>query len=143
MGTQQALTTKQLEFLTTIYSIEEFAEGKEITTSIDEMLICTFGYTEKEYDELTEVLIQYGYIDDDVKLTIDGKQYITLFTEELQKKIDTPNIVINNQFALVNIKELNVGINTKIEKSGGNPVLSFMSKLLVAVAPAVISSVIK
>ena len=63
--------------------------------------------------------------------------------EKLQKKIDNPNIVINNQFSLVSIKELNVGINTKIEKSGGNPVLSFISKLLVAVAPTVISSIIK
>ena len=73
MGTQQALTTKQMEFLTTIYSIEEFAKDKEITTSIDEMLICNFGYTEDEYDELTEALRHYGYIDDSVKLTIDGK----------------------------------------------------------------------
>ena len=107
------------------------------------MLICTFGYTEKEYDELTEVLIQYGYVDESIKLTIDGKQYIALFMEDLQKKVEAPTIIINNQFSLLNIEEFNAGINTKIEKSGSNSFLGVVAELTKSVIQAKLGIVTK
>ena len=130
MGTQQALTTKQLELLTLLYSIEEFVEKEakeEIVTPINEILISNCVYKEEEYDELTEALIAYGYVDDSIKLTTDGKQYIALFTEDLQKKAENPNIVMNNQFSLINMEAFNAGINTFIEIGKEN---SFLTKMV-------------
>ena len=119
MGTQQALTTKQLELLTLLYSIEEFVDKEakeEMVTPIDEILISNCVYKEEEYDELTEALIAYGYVDDNIKLTTDGKQYIALFIEDLQKKAENPSIVMNNQFSLINMEAFNIDNFIKIAK---------------------------
>jgi len=117
MGTQQALTTEQLELLLLICSIEE-RKRKEELPPVDEVINQSCIYGAGKYDELTGVLNHYGYIDYTDNLTIDGRQYVDLFLEDLQKKAENPNIVINNQFTLINIEALNAGINSFVDIAG-------------------------
>lgn len=130
MGTQQALTTEQLELLTIIYSIEDFSKGKGVTTSIKEILTQDHYMTVEEFNNHYGALVYYGYLDKDGVLTIDGKQYISLFMEYLEVKERNPSIVINNSFALINIKKLNVGLNAVLEVEGIGEIIKGIAGLV-------------
>ena len=122
MGTQQALTTNQLELLTLIYDIEEFGREHGNETGIKEILTQDGFMSDVEFDEISKVLIYYGYLSEDGEVTIDGKQYINLFVEYLQEKEKQPDVVINNQFSLINIENLNVGLNTFLNFGEGGEI---------------------
>lgn len=108
MGTQQALTTNQLELLTIIYDIEEFGKKHGNETAIKEILTQDGYMSDVEFEEISQVLIYYGYLSEDVEVTIDGRQYINLFVEYLQEKEKHPDVVINSSFSLINIENLNI-----------------------------------
>ena len=111
MGTQQALTTKQLEVLTLIYDIEEFGKKHGNVTGIKEILTQDGYMQDEEFDKYYKVLDYYGYLSVEGNVTIDGKQYLDLFVEYLQEKEKHPDIVINNSFSLIDLENLNVGLN--------------------------------
>lgn len=111
MGTQQQLTTAQLKLLILMYDIEEFAKENEVTTSKKEIITQDNYMTVEDYDKFSEVLCEYGYITEDDDLTIDGRQYVELFAENIEEKKQNPSIVLNNRFSLINLEELNAGIN--------------------------------
>lgn len=111
MGTQQALTTNQLELLTIIYDIEEFGKKHGNETDIQEILVQNDLISEEEFEEISEVLIYYGYLSEDREVTIDGKQYINLFVEYLQEKEKHPDVVINNSFSLIDFENLNIKLS--------------------------------
>ena len=118
MGTQHTLNTEQLKLLILLKAIEEFGEENGNETPIHEIL-CQDKFMEPETtDELLGALNDYGYIDEDDKLTIAGKQYIALFEDDLQRKKETPNIEINNSFSLINLEKLVVGLDASIELGG-------------------------
>lgn len=112
MGTSQALTTNQLELLTIIYAIEEFGKKHGNETAVKEIITESDLMSPEEYDEISDILSYYGYLNKYEEVTIDGKQYIALYAEYLQEKEKNPSIAINNSFALINIENLNIGLNT-------------------------------
>ena len=120
MSTQQQLTTEQAEVLITLSLLEKFEDEGDISMSekIDRFSWDCIGVDGDEVDELLETIEYYGYINSESCLTIDGKQYIALLSEHLDKKSENPSIVINNQFTLINIEKLNAGINAVIESVG-------------------------
>lgn len=118
MGTQQALNTEQLKLLILLKAIEEFGEESGNETPVFEILGQDGFMKPETADELLGALNDYGYIDEDDKLTIDGKQYIALFEDDLQRKKETPNIEINNSFSLINLEKLVVGLDASIELGG-------------------------
>lgn len=119
MSTQQQLTTEQVEFLTLICSIEELRKVEELPPSFI-ILTQDKAYTTEEYEELSEVLQHYGYLDEDDKVTTDGKQYLALFAEYLDKKSENTNIVVNNEFTLLKLDKLNIGLNAFIDIAGSS-----------------------
>lgn len=128
MGTQQALTTKQLEFLILVESIEEFGKKNGNQTAIMEILTQDKFMTVEEYLELDRVLEYYGYLNEYGNTTVDGRQYVALFLEDLQKKIENPSIVINNQFTLINIEALNAGINNFVDIAGNSDIFKLVAE---------------
>lgn len=117
MGTNQELTTEQVEVLIVIDEINKYlAKTREflrdkMAVVIDESLHTTDGCM-----AVIEVLEYYGYvkecedIDDEYELTIDGKQYLALFKEYLNEKSNNP-VIIHNSFSLINIENLKVNID--------------------------------
>lgn len=77
MGTQQALTTEQIELLIIISEIEEFdrKHPRNIPQGgIKEILESSNIMTSEEFKRLANVLEYYGYLHNGDELTIDGKQ---------------------------------------------------------------------
>ena len=122
MGTNQALTTEQVEVLIVIDKINKYlAETKEflrdkMAVIIDDSLRTTDGCMAD-----IEVLEYYGYVrecedvDDEYELTIDGKQYLALFKEYLKEKSNNP-VIIHNSFTLINIENLKADIDACLGK---------------------------
>lgn len=174
MGTQQALTTKQLEVLIVLNAIEEdiaknniFFERdagfrKERNQRLNDIDWAEYGVKtpgvifedtdgteESNFDcavfELDELcaLCYYGYINEKGDVTRDGKQYISLLLEDLEKKAENPSIVINNQFTLINIEQLNAGLNTFVEFAGNSITFSKVAEGVTKVIQFVKKKIIK
>lgn len=140
MGAQQTLTTKQLEVLTLIYDIEEFGKQHGNVTEIKEILTQSGCVQDEEFDKYYEVLVCYGYLSEKGNVTIDGKQYIDLFVEYLQEKEKHPDIVINNSFSLINLGNLNVGLNAFADLGNGAGICKRVTGLIESVRQAMKNS---
>ena len=112
MGTQQELTTKQLETLIIFDELQKLAEADLICTGIKEILTQDHFMSLEEFNEVFEALNYYGYVDMYGNVTMDGKQYVALFLDYLEKKEKNPDIAINNSFTLISLENLNFGVNT-------------------------------
>lgn len=114
MGTNQQLTTEQLELLILLNEINVFKENldEELETGVKESITSDNYMSVEKFEEMAEVLEHYGYIHDiyDYEPTIDGVQYLRLFKEHLEVQENKPTIVINNQFSLVNTVNLRLGL---------------------------------
>lgn len=108
MGTQQALTTEQVELLILINDIEDFDRehpGNIPTGGIKEILDSSNVMEPEKFSQLANVLEHYGYLHNGDELTIDGKQYIELFKEYLKQKAEKPNVE-HISYSLINIENL-------------------------------------
>lgn len=118
MGTNQQLTTEQLEILILLNEINIFKEeiSDELTTDIQEIIVSSNIMSAEEFDEVTEVLAHYGYIDnvDNYEPTIDGVQYLRLFKEHLEVQEKHPVAIINNQFSLINTLKIDFSLFNSI-----------------------------
>lgn len=112
MGTNQQLTTEQLELLILLNEINVFKENldEELETGVHEIIVSSQVMEAEKLDEIADVLEHYGYINDEYEPTIDGVQYLRLFKEHLEVQENKPTIVINNQFSLVNTLNLRLGL---------------------------------
>lgn len=118
MGTQQVLTTEQIEFLIIIDDIEEYDRkhpGNIPAGGIKEILESSSIMTSEEFKRLANVLEYYGYLHNGDELTIDGKQYIELFKEYLKQKAENPNIE-HISYSLLNIEKLEIGLEACLSK---------------------------
>ena len=129
MGTNQQLTTKQIAILMLAKDVEEFIDENYISiieehgkdgVNIQEQIVYVIEKMNKntkeasiirgmDGDNIAEVfyiLEYYGYVDRNDKLTIDGKQYLLLFEEYLSVKIEQPQVIIHNEFSLINFESL-------------------------------------
>ena len=130
MGTQQELTTAQIEVLILINDICEYLRDNdmenEFETNMNET-VCNIFCVEKDeviddskqsyYDEICEILHHYGYVDEDYFITTDGKQYLYLFKEYLDAKSTNINIT-HNSYSLINIEELELSVEACLGKIG-------------------------
>lgn len=109
MGTSQALTTEQVEILILIDEINEYLAENNITLEVPmSETIDGCIATEDRCVEICEVLEYYGYIKsvgNDYALTVDGKQYISLFEDYLKSKATNP-AVVHNSFSLISCENL-------------------------------------
>lgn len=118
MGTQQALTTEQVELLILIDSIEEFESknpGNIPPGGIKEILDSSNVMEPEKFSQLANVLEHYGYLHNGDKLTIDGKQYIELYKEYLSQKAETPSVQ-HNSYSLINIGKLDSNLEISFGK---------------------------
>lgn len=112
MGTQQQLTTEQVELLILIKEIEDFNKeqsGNIPEGGVGEIIVSNGVMTADEFDNITDILENYGYLQNDYELTTDGRQYIKIFQEYLQKKAKTTNVE-HISFSLINIEKLELAI---------------------------------
>ena len=122
MGTQEGLTTEQLEFLTLVYDIEVFGAEHGNETGIKEILTQDQYMEPEDFDKILKVLVEYGYMNEYGEVTIAGKQYIDLFAKYLAEKEKNLDIVVNNRFVLINLEKLNAGLNTFVDLGLGGDV---------------------
>ncbi len=103
MGTNQALTTKQVTVLTMLNDFECYMDFEEIIKdfSWDEI-----GVKLDEEEEIFDILEHYGYIGSDRMLTLDGKQYLYLLEEYVDKATKGSAVELNGSFSLINIEIL-------------------------------------
>ena len=85
MGTHQPLTTAQVTVLTLLKDLDELEDIK----AVDKFCWDSVGINWDEETEIFATLEHYGYIDDERNLTLDGKQYLNLLKEYIQKVEDT------------------------------------------------------
>lgn len=112
MGTQQQLTTEQIELLILIKEIEDFNReqpGNIPDGGVGEIIVSSGVMTADELKDTTDILENYGYLQNDYELTIDGRQYIKIFQEYLQKKAENPNVE-HISFSLLNIEKLELSL---------------------------------
>lgn len=145
MGTQQALTTRQLEILILIKEIEDMkaqsddeqkTHNSEILDNIfkdesgekDDDTLEYHRYLDESWEKAVNTLDYYGYLDD-FKLTIDGKQYIELFMEYLENKAENPSVE-HVTFSLINIEKLEVKLEATLAKMSNNINLEAIIDLL-------------
>lgn len=119
MGTQQTLTTEQVEIMILIDEINKYlAENKEkLAVPMSETIDGCIA-TEDRCVEICKVLEYYGYVKsvgNDYALTMDGKQYIGLFKDYLDMKAVNP-IIIHNSFSLLNIENIKADIEGCLAK---------------------------
>lgn len=81
MGTQQALTTEQINVLGMLDTIVIETYDNELY----ERLWDEYDLPGDDVDEALEALERYGYIYEDRSLTTDGKQYLQLNSEYYEK----------------------------------------------------------
>lgn len=118
MGTQQALTTEQLELLVFIDEIQGYE--KEHPNSIPaggikEVLDSSSIMDSDNFSRIANVLEYYGYIHNGDELTIDGKQYIDLFKEYLEQKAQDATIQ-HISFSLINFEKLELSLADSLLK---------------------------
>ena len=133
MGTNQQLTTEQLELLILLNEINVFKENldEELETGVHEIIVSSQVMEAEKLDEIADVLEHYGYINDEYEPTIDGVQYLRLFKEHLEVQENKPTIVINNQFSLVNTLNLRLGLfNSMFESSLESELLKGIIKIV-------------
>lgn len=118
MGTQQALTTEQLELLIIIDEIETFdrVHPDNIPAGgIKEILNNNGIMSPEDFSRIANVLGYYGYIHNGDELTVDGKQYIELFKEYLKQKSENPNIE-HISYSLLNFEKLEINLEACLSK---------------------------
>ena len=111
MGTHQPLTTAQVTVLTLLKDLDELEDIK----AVDKFCWDSVGINWDEETEIFATLEHYGYIDDERNLTLDGKQYLNLLKEYIQKVEDTKkskkrerniNIILNANLSVINIDKI-------------------------------------
>lgn len=120
MGTQQALTTEQLEILILINDICDLIKEKQLEnryeTAMTETVCGILCEEENEtpddskqlrIEEVCNILKYYGYLEDNYFISIDGRQYLELLKEYIECKIDNPSVVNNNYTAINYIQLIN------------------------------------
>lgn len=120
MGTQQELTTEQISLLLMIKAIEDFGKenpGNIPPGGVKEVLTCDGVIKPEDYDRVTETLEYYGYLSDEEELTADGRQYIELFAEYMQEKVQNPQAV-HNSYSLINVEKLSFNIEACLMRCG-------------------------
>lgn len=145
MGTQQTLTTEQVELLIIISEIEKFDSvhpGNIPDGGIKEILESSNIMTTEKFCQLANILEYYGYLHNGDELTIDGKQYVELFKEYLRQKAENPNVE-HNSYSLLNIGKLefnlevcfgkisileNLGEISDLLKNAGQAIKEFIHK---------------
>lgn len=139
MGTQQALTTEQLELLVIIDEIQEY--DKEHPNSIPaggikEVLDSSSIMDSDNFNRIANVLEYYGYIHNGDELTVDGKQYIDLFKEYLVQKAQ--DITIQHiSFSLINFEKLDLCLSDSLLKVSFLENVGEISSLIKMVVQAV------
>lgn len=114
MGTQQALTTEQLELLIilqelALYSDDKIGELTAVTEKFELISWDSIGREIEDVDRDITVLQYYDYIDKNMEITIDGEQYIKLakaYVEE-KKRHRFAFICVEN-FSLLNVEKLGI-----------------------------------
>jgi len=95
MGTQQALTTKQLETLIIIRAIEQYIVEEDINSKFDDIFEKiswdSAGIRDTEVEEICKVLERFGYIGNNKRLTLDGKQCAELEIDRLSAEVKERN----------------------------------------------------
>lgn len=120
MGTSQALTTEQIELLILIECIEDFDKenpGNVPLGGIKEILDTNSLMEPEDFDRIAKVLEYYGYLENGDELTIDGRQYISLFKEYLEEKSNEP-MIVHNSFSLINVGNLELNLEACVAKIG-------------------------
>lgn len=127
MGTNQALTTAQVTVLTMLYELEDYLD-----TKIEDFEWKSIKLDLQTVYEYVDILQYYGYVDSDNVLTLDGKQYLYLLSEYVEKKVENPTVVLNTSFTLINIEKL--GLNIDILSGTGDVIegTKKIGKLLIA-----------
>lgn len=132
MGTQQELTTEQISLLLMIKMVEDFEKENPNNIpdgGVKEVLDSNDLVKPEDFDRIAKVLEYYGYLRNGDELTIDGRQYIELFTEYLEEKTSNP-IVVHNSFTLVNLEKLDFSIDACLFKCGIAEGLTDISKTI-------------
>lgn len=127
MGTHQPLTTAQVTVLTLLYELEDYLD-----TKIEDFEWKSIKLDLQTVYEYVDILQYYGYVDSDNVLTLDGKQYLYLLSEYVEKKVENPTVVLNTSFTLINIEKL--GLNIDILSGTGDVIegTKKIGKLLIA-----------
>lgn len=148
MGTQQELTTEQLEVLILIDDVNNYiTENKvDLESSIVEILDNLIKTKEAKL-EICKTLEHYGYIgydeedesseESDYLVTEDGKQYIRLFKEYLDAKSENISIT-HNSYSLINIGKLQMKIDACLGKANISANLGDVAELIKGVAKKII-----
>lgn len=140
MGTQQELTTEQVEVLILIEDINKYlAENKEtlevpMSETVDGIIV-----TEDGCVEVCETLEYYDYIEsteDGYEVTVDGRQYIRLFKEYLKAKKEN-TAVIHKSFSLINIERFKMDMEACLGKANVTVDLGRIFELAKGAAEAV------
>jgi len=124
MSTEQRLTEEQVEVLFVLETLENYMYESSPESTMNDLISqlelgSGKGLSEKGNDiEILDALEYYGYIDSDRTLTPDGKQYIKLLREALEKTDEKENVsmTIDNKIVLINIEKVYLGINNFINK---------------------------
>ena len=128
MGTQQALTTEQLEILILINDICDLIEEKHLENTYETAMtetVCGILCEEENeipddnkqhrVEEVCNILKYYGYLEDNYLISIDGRQYLELLKEYIECKIDNPSVV-NNNYTTINYKQLTNNLEAVLSK---------------------------
>lgn len=109
---ERKLTTEQMEILMLLNEITEYVEKEDyqLTVPLDEIIVSNNMKDDEEFYEITDLLENYGYIDEDYVPTREGKQYIKLFMEYAEEQKEQTKPVINNNYSLISIKELKLSL---------------------------------
>lgn len=141
MGTQQELTTEQVEVLVWTGIIEVFDKeqpGNIPAGGIKEILDCNNIMNHTTYEECAKALDYYGYLQNGDELTTDGKQYIALLAEEIETPapVNQNIVIVNNKSSLLNIEKIENDLDLsliKLEASIDLPDMSVGIKKLLQV----------
>lgn len=125
MEVKHALTEQQVEVLLVLEALENYMYENSPESTMDDLIGqleqgSLRGLSEEGNDiEILDALEHYGYIDSDRMLTIDGKQYIKLLRDALEKTDEKENVsmTINNKIVLINVEKVYLGINNFINSS--------------------------
>lgn len=153
MGTQQALTTEQLEVLILINDICDLIKEKHLENTYETAItetVCGILCEEENdtpddskqhrVEEVCNILKYYGYLEDNYFISIDGRQYLELLKEYIECKIDNP-LVVNNNYTTINYKQLTNNLEAVLLKGNiaetigecakfGNTLLQLIKKIL-------------
>lgn len=120
MGTQQiALTTEELNLLLMIFAITEFDKeqpGNIPEGGVGEVLVSSSIIEPEDFDELSDNLLEYGFINEDCLITALGIKYLDNFAEDLKQIEKNPKAECINDYVKVDFKNLYKNIKETVSK---------------------------